>query len=633
MFKEGSNFSLPPSNSNKSVHYVTLTSTALEALEKAAQSKERATIQFIEDEGLIVLPQSQREGQSGQKQFSFTFAKDSHPTSTSTTLLKQDGSRLQRVAAFENKSIKVRNNLLEASNKIDTSVLTKEVKLKSWRDNEPEDKKKWNHPSSREKNKNNPQESFQKEKAKMGPTAPCRPTIRDKVKESGNVTDKENVFEKKSSFSQAVMNAIKKRQVSDKTQAAAPDTSNNLCDKKQRLENVRDNENQSRKSKSSSLDTDTDIIPKKKSRWDLPPSEALPLKNNKHSWIAPEKINAPEKRRHSTETGNNGNQKPPAISERTTPESGYGTGNSSRLTEFEEEEDRLQDWEELSEHTPYMKMKLGCVSMAPPPVSSVQTDRQIDNSLDIVKEFTSSTPILSQDSTRIPGVEEKHEKDIVKIGEGSKTVLDGSITKHPINVKNDRDRPCSPPSVKKEDKILTTPPTTKKQLPSIVHPNVKEDPSNIIPSNVKKENKIVPEITSKTDRSKIKNNSHVKDKSSKDEPKKGASPVDLLKTKYPPVGCDKTRIDYQDMWDKEWPVYMEQQKTLQARFDEATRLCKLPEALDPESSVYKKIIDLKSEQKKDPQVPHNKYLHEKLSHLRQMMLDWDEKSGYLSSSH
>lgn len=60
MFKEGSNFCLPPSNSNKSVHYVTLTSTALEALEKAAQSKERATIQFIQDEGLIVLPQSQR---------------------------------------------------------------------------------------------------------------------------------------------------------------------------------------------------------------------------------------------------------------------------------------------------------------------------------------------------------------------------------------------------------------------------------------------------------------------------------------------------------------------------------------------------------------------------------------------
>merc|ERR1712126_167314 len=267
--------------------------------------------------------------------------------------------------------------------------------------------------------------------------------------------------------------------------------------------------------------------------------------------------------------------------------------------------------------------------MAPPSSSGGQKE-QADTSLDIVKEFTSSTPRVSQDSTTIPGVEEKHEKDILcsnKIGDSSKTVLDGVITKHSTNVKNDRD-PASSPSVKKDDKILT-PSATTKQLPNIVHQIVKKEPSTNVPSNVKKENKNVPENTSKTDRSK--NNSHAKDKSSNDEPKKGASPVDLLKTKYPPVGCDKTRIDYQDMWDKEWPVYMEQQKTLQARFDEATRLCKLPEALDPESSVYKKIIDLKSEQKKDPQVPHNKYLHEKLSHLRQMMLDWDEKSGYLLS--
>merc|ERR1719394_2086357 len=223
--------------------------------------------------------------------------------------------------------------------------------------------------------------------------------------------------------------------------------------KKQRLENVRENENQSRKTKSSSLDTDADIIPKKKSRWDLPPSDALPSTNTNPSWLAPEKINAPEKRRHSTETGN-GNQKPPAISERTTPESGYGTGNSSRLTEFEEEEDRLQDAEELSEHTPYMKMKLG-VSMAPPPSSGGHKE-QNDTSLDIVKEFTSSTPRVSHDSTTIPGVEEKHEKDILcsnKIVDSSKTVLDGSVTKHPTNVKNDRD-PANSPGVKKDDKIL-----------------------------------------------------------------------------------------------------------------------------------------------------------------------------------
>ena len=72
---------------------------------------------------------------------------------------------------------------------------------------------------------------------------------------------------------------------------------------------------------------------------------------------------------------------------------------------------------------------------------------------------------------------------------------------------------------------------------------------------------------------------------------------------------------------------MEQQAALQGRYDEAVRLNKLPGASDPESSIYKKVTQLKIEQENDPVVPHNKYLHRKLGHIREMILNWDGKVG------
>ena len=106
-------FSLPPSNSNKSVHHVT-----------------------------------------------FGFVQDSR----------------HREAAFENKSIKIRNNLLEASKKIDTTVLNKEVKLKFLNDNVPDGKRKRSDPSSGEKEnpakrRSNPYILSHKEKPRVGAPA------------------------------------------------------------------------------------------------------------------------------------------------------------------------------------------------------------------------------------------------------------------------------------------------------------------------------------------------------------------------------------------------------------------------------------------------------------------------------
>ena len=102
--------------------------------------------------------------------------------------------------------------------------------------------------------------------------------------------------------------------------------------------------------------------------------------------------------------------------------------------------------------------------------------------------------------------------------------------------------------------------------------------------------------------------------------------VDLsFLTKYPPIQSARDRKCYQALYTKcYWEEYMPKDKKLQKWNDRLIVLnAGLKEPCTDEVEIKKEMAKIVEKQRTDPDVPHYKYLHEKLAHIKRKIREFD----------
>ena len=102
--------------------------------------------------------------------------------------------------------------------------------------------------------------------------------------------------------------------------------------------------------------------------------------------------------------------------------------------------------------------------------------------------------------------------------------------------------------------------------------------------------------------------------------------VDLsFLTKYPPIQTARDRKCYQVLYTKcYWEEYMPKDKKLQKWNDRLIVLnAGLKEPCTDEVEIKKEMAKIVEKQRTDPDVPHYKYLHEKLAHIKRKIREFD----------
>ena len=96
-------------------------------------------------------------------------------------------------------------------------------------------------------------------------------------------------------------------------------------------------------------------------------------------------------------------------------------------------------------------------------------------------------------------------------------------------------------------------------------------------------------------------------------------------TKYPPIQTARDRKCYQALYTKcYWEEYMPKDKKLQKWNDRLIVLnAGLEEPCADEVEIKKEMAEIVEKQRTDPDVPHYKYLHEKLAHIKRKIREFD----------
>jgi len=419
MLPQGSftlNSNPPP---KKSIHHITLTSTLLSALEEIANDKEQsgkcATIQFTQTGGNLIL--SAAKGGGDQRRFSFGFSKDSYQTSSSSTVLQETGCRLESVGILDGSSIKIFNNLIEASKTIDTTVLNKEIRVKEYKVQGERRRDRESDYDRRKESQVTDKRTSDRERNMESPSV--KENMSKKSRHPDSNSDTDTVNSKTRHFEQTDVlktNAVEKRRYSDST--VKTEVLQNPTRGKENVTGKRTNsESGLEKEKAPKpivhLETkifNANIIEKRKQSGPITDkrassepnrlggnsSEKRPTEKHVVSHKNSQSDEITSKRKHSGSSNDSISKRKPSLNtsdKDTTPESGYGTDkNSNRLAEFEEDEDKVQDVEELSEHTPFKKLKQS-KSMPQTPLSkknatsSSKANQEIDQSSTMTKNL------------------------------------------------------------------------------------------------------------------------------------------------------------------------------------------------------------------------------------------------------
>jgi hypothetical protein len=219
--------------------------------------------------------------------------------------------------------------------------------------------------------------------------------------------------------------------------------------------------------------------------------------------------------------------------ETTTPESGYGTGTSSRSGVFEDEEDKVQDADELSDDTPFKKRKLTKPA-----------------NLAASREKSQHKPVGWKGQGDIRLVHKPSESGTKK----ASVVRKGSHLQ-----RLDLPPPRARPRVRIGRRSLMR------------YPNV--DTSFL--------------------------------------------------SKYPPIRTACDREAYKEVYEESYPLYMQLHLKLAGRADEFLKMeAALPYTTNP-SGPRAEMSQLLKESRCDEDVPHYKYLHEKLAHIQRLCGEWD----------
>ena len=102
--------------------------------------------------------------------------------------------------------------------------------------------------------------------------------------------------------------------------------------------------------------------------------------------------------------------------------------------------------------------------------------------------------------------------------------------------------------------------------------------------------------------------------------------VDLsFLTKYPPIQTARDRKCYHALYTKcYWEEYMPKDKKLQKWNERLVVLnAGLKEPFTDEVEIKKEMAEIVEKQRTDPDVPHYKYLHEKLAHIKRKIREFD----------